>query len=222
MVQLDLPVRTRGGRRKGAGRPKLKGVVLHRRRPAFPGRFPLHITLKIRGEVGSLRTDKRFPHIKHALRYGCDRFGMRLIEFSVQGNHVHLIVEANDRRALSRGMQGLAIRLARGANRAIGRKGQVFADRYHARILRTVAEVRNAVNYVRKNWHKHQKEQRRWSSDWHVDPFSSMSGEACWYVDERARAALVVAQPATWLLKSHTRRNVRGESPTGTTELPSL
>src|SRR3954451_8426116 len=91
MVQLELP--TWGGRRKGAGRPKVKGVVLHRRRQPHKSRFPLHITLKIRREVGSLRTDRRFARIQRAFRYGKDRFGMRLVEFSVQGNHIHLIVE---------------------------------------------------------------------------------------------------------------------------------
>jgi putative transposase len=204
MRQLDLPMRTHGGRRKGAGRPNIKGVVLHRQRPTFAARFPLHITLKIRKDVGSLRTERRFARIQRAFRYGYDRFGMKMSEFSVQGNHIHLIVEATDKKALSRGMQGLAIRIAKGVNRAIGRKGQIFADRYHARILRTVTEVRNAVNYVRKNWHKHQKQSGRWSHDWYVDPFSSMSGEACWYVDERARSSLIVARPTAWLLKQVT------------------
>jgi REP element-mobilizing transposase RayT len=204
MVQLELPARGRGGRRKGAGRPKLKNAgVSHLRRAQFPGRFPLHVTLEIRKDVGSLRTDKRFARIKRAFRYGCDRFGMRLVEFSVQGNHVHLIVEAKDRRALSRGMQGLAIRLAKGINKASNRKGQIFSDRYHARILRTPAEVKNAIHYVRKNWHKHQRQSGRWSHDWYVDPYSSMSGEACWYVDEYG-GALVVARPKSWLLGAAT------------------
>src|SRR5678815_839051 len=136
MVQLELPERRWGGRRKGAGRPKVKGVVLHRRRPKFPGRFPLHITLRIRREVGSLRSERRFAQIKTAFRHGCDQFGMRLVEFSVQSNHIHLIVEAENREALSRGMQALAIRLARAVNRASGRVGTVFADRYFARILK--------------------------------------------------------------------------------------
>jgi REP element-mobilizing transposase RayT len=201
MVQLELPARGRGGRRPGAGRPTLKNAgVPHLRRAKFPGRFPLHVTLKIRKDVGSLRTNRRFSRVKRAFRFGCDRFGMRLVEFSVQGNHVHLIVEAQNKEALSRGMQGLAIRLAKGINRASNRKGQIFADRYHARILRTPAEVKNAVHYVRKNWHEHQREQGRWSHAWYVDPFSSMSGEACWDVDGEV-GALVVARPTTWLLK---------------------
>ena len=105
--------------------------------------------------MGNLRTDKRFRRIQRAFRYGCDRFGMRMIEFSVQGNHIHLIVEAKNQSALSRGMQGLAIRLAKGINRLSNRKGQIFTDRYHARILRTPTEVRNAVRYVLHNQKKH-------------------------------------------------------------------
>jgi putative transposase len=201
MAQLELPARGRGGRRPGAGRPKKKGAgVSHLRRAQFPARFPLHITLKARKDVGSLRTDRRFRRIKKAFRYGHDRFGMKMSEFSVQGNHVHLIVEARDKRALSRGMQGLAIRLAKGINKASNRKGQIFADRYHARILRTPAQVKSAVNYVRKNWHKHQREQKRWEHEWYIDPFSSMSGEACWDLDGEV-AAMIVAAPTTWLLK---------------------
>jgi putative transposase len=121
---------------------------------------------------------------------------MKMSEFSVQGNHIHLIVEAESKHALSRGMQGLAIRLAKGVNRASNRKGRVFADRYHAHILRTPAEVRNAVRYVCKNWHKHRRQQGRSHHDRYIDPYSSMSGEARWYID-----ALIVAAPATWLLQ---------------------
>jgi putative transposase len=197
MVQLELPARGRGGRRPGAGRPKKKDAgVSHLRRAQFPGRFPLHITLKVLEKVGSLRTERRFARIKRAFRYGHDRFGMKMSEFSVQGNHIHLIVEAESKHALSRGMQGLAIRLAKGVNRASNRKGRVFADRYHAHILRTPAEVRNAVRYVLKNWQKHRRQYGRWSDDRHIDPYSSMSGEARWHID-----ALIVAAPTTWLLK---------------------
>src|SRR6185369_6132293 len=142
MVQFDLP--RHGGRRKGAGRPRTKGVVLHRARPEHKARFPLHVTLKIRREVGTLRTDKRFQKIKTAFHYGCDRFGMRLVEFSVQDTHIHLLIEAKDKVALSKGMQGLTIRIARAINRVSKRRGKVFLERYFAKPLESLAEVRNA------------------------------------------------------------------------------
>src|SRR6266498_448503 len=172
MVQLDLPVKGRGGWRPGAGRPKSKSSgVPHLRRESFK-KHPLHVTLKIRAEVGSLRTGKQFVRIKRAFRYGCDRFGMRLAQFSVQGNHIHLIVEAQDRRALAHGMQGLSIRLARAVNRVQSRKGRVFADRYHARVLRTLAEVRNAVHYVVYNRQKHERQYGREPHAFYLDPYS--------------------------------------------------
>jgi len=200
MVQLPLRGQRRGGPRLGAGRPRKKGAgVSHLRRPRFPGRFPLHVTLKIRAEVGNLRTDKRFRQIQRSFFHACDHFGMRLIQFSVQGNHIHLIVEAQDQASLSRGMQGLAIRLARGMNRLGARTGKVFADRYHARVLRTPSEVRNAVHYVLHNQRKHEQRYGRAVHPWYLDPFSSASGEACWYVDDDG-SALIVTRPRTWLL----------------------
>ena len=199
MQQLELPSRTWGGRRKGAGRPKKpKGEagVTHQQRREFPKRFPLHVTWKILKDVGNLRTDKRFRKIQRAFRYGGDRFGLRLAEFSVQSNHVHLIVEAEDKRALSRGLQGLAIRIARGVNRASRRRGKVLADRFHARLLRTPTEVKHAVHYVLRNLHHHTRDRSPY-----VDPFSSMSGEASWHVERDGTAQLVTARARSWLLR---------------------
>lgn len=80
---------------------------------------------------------------------------MRVVHYSIQSNHVHCVVEAADRRALSRGMRGLDIRIARAVNRTLGRRGRVLGDRYHARTLRTSREVRNVLAYVLLNWRHH-------------------------------------------------------------------
>jgi len=77
------------------------------------------------------------------------------VHFSVQSNHVHLIAEAADRRSLSRGMQGISIRVARAVNRGLGRTGRVLADRHHARALRTPRAAYFAVRYVLLNVRKH-------------------------------------------------------------------
>ena len=86
---------------------------------------------------------------------GATRFGFRLVHYSVMGNHVHLIVEAPDRRALSRAMKGLGVRIARALNRVMKRSGQVVGDRYHAHILRTPSEVKRARNYLLTNARHH-------------------------------------------------------------------
>jgi putative transposase len=211
MVQLELRPRAWGGRRKGAGRPKrvrqTGDPMPHYQRPQFK-RLPVHITLRVLRDVGNLRTKECFKELKRAFRLGGDRFGMRLNEFSVQANHLHLIVEANDKEALARGLQGLAIRVAKAINRASGREGSVFADRYHAHLLKTPTEVRNAVVYVRRNFHKHVKKNtgRTVPATWR-DPYSAANDEAVWdLVLENGElvGTLVVAAPSTWLLKRAT------------------
>ena len=137
---------------------------------------------------------------------GSERFGFRLCHYSVMSNHMHLIVEAKDRRALSRGMQGLVIRMARGLNRLWDRSGKVFPDRYHDRILRSPAEVRNALNYVLNNARRHAL-----ALKWAIDLFAS----GPWFDGWRARRALVdipnsvdrpTAEAHTWLLRKGWRK----------------
>ncbi len=149
--QLELP--TWGGRRKGAGR-KAKGplrLVSHRPRPVHLARHPLHAVWRTRPDVPSLRKRAVMDLLRQALAAGGSRQAFRLVHYSVQGNHLHLVVEAHDKVSLSRGMQGLAVRVARAINRAADRKGSVFADHYFARELRTPAEVRRAVRYILDN-----------------------------------------------------------------------
>jgi hypothetical protein len=95
--------------------------------------------------------------------------GLDVVEFSVQSNHLRLIVEAPDRIALARAMQGLGISIARRLNRRLDRRGAVLADRYHARPLRTPTEVRRALVYVLQNHRKHGAA----GAVWLVDPCSS-------------------------------------------------
>jgi REP element-mobilizing transposase RayT len=118
---------------------------------------PVHVTLRVRRGISSLRERALFSSVRHALNGGKDRFGFALVQFSVQSDHLHLIAEARDRRALSRGLQGLSIRVARAVNRRLDRAGGVFADRYHARALKTPRAVRLALRYVLLNVRKHMR-----------------------------------------------------------------
>lgn len=189
--QLALPLRQRGrgGARANAGRKKGPRVSRHGREKLAP-RFPVHVTLKVRPEVWSLRGRLCFRALCGAFAGGRERSGFRLVHFSVQGNHLHLVVEAADERALARGMQGLAIRMAKGLNRAMERSGPVFADRYHAHILRRPAEARAAVAYVLGNFAMHRAEQERPVGGGFVDPCSS----------DWPGADALVAPARTWLL----------------------
>jgi REP element-mobilizing transposase RayT len=117
----------------------------------------VHITLRVREELGNLRRKRPYRAIEAALGAGKRSPGFRLVHFSVQRDHLHLIVEAKDREALSRGTQGLSIRVAKALNKARGRHGTVFADRHHDRPLKTPSEVRNALRYVYNNFRKHRE-----------------------------------------------------------------
>src|SRR5204862_4207404 len=123
-----------------------------------PARYPIHVTLRTVFGVGYLRGPRLYRSIEAAIRECQERFGMRVVHFSVQGNHLHLLVEAEGAGSLSHGMQGLTIRLARAINRAAGRSGKVFADRYHAHVLRTPTEAANALRYVLQNFRHHLRE----------------------------------------------------------------
>ena len=157
MRQVGFRFRTWGGRREGAGRKRVrerKGVA-HRKRAVLKARFPVHVTWRMQKQVWKLRTRRCFGVLRRAFYAGANRFGFRLVHYSVQGNHVHLLVEANDEKALSRGMNGMGVRVAKGLNRVMGRNGQVLDDRYHAHILRTPTEVKRARDYLLQNARKH-------------------------------------------------------------------
>jgi len=108
--------------------------------------------------VGYLRAYSRARAVEQALREACKRFGVRVVHYTIQGMHLHLIVEAEDARALARAMQGLCIRLAKRLNALARRHGRVLVDRYHAHALRSRREVANAVRYVLDNYRHHARE----------------------------------------------------------------
>ena len=156
--------------------------------------MPLHVTLRVAEHVWNLRSRRSFRVIAAALRIGADRFGVRVVQFSVQGNHIHLLVEAPDRDALARAMKGLSVRFAKGLNRMMGRSGRVIADRFHSHVLATPSEVRRAMDYIRNNARKHAAQWGDHYSASYVDPFSS------------DRRDILLPTATTWLVREGWRR----------------
>jgi len=195
MKQLALRLKTWGGKRKGAGRPPngAKAGVSHLKRARFSERHPVHVTLRTLAGVGYLRGYRRYQAILAALREAKERYGLRVIHYSVQGNHLHLLVEADGARSLARGVQGLAVRLARALNRAAKRRGKVFADRYHAHVLASRREVVRALRYILENFRHHLRQDVAPRGS---DPCSS----AAWLTVALPDDAPVV-RPRTWLVR---------------------
>jgi REP element-mobilizing transposase RayT len=209
-IQLELRPKTWGGRRDGAGRKPNSGRrnVPHVRRARHDARCPAHVTLRASADVPSLRSERFLAPIRNALRAGTtERF--RVLEFSVQKDHLHLLVEATGPTGFERGVRGLAIRIARLVNRLCGRRGAVWADRYHSRLLRTPREVRHALVYVLNNFKKHLRGARG------LDPYSS----ARWFDGWRTvtvRDESPIARATTWLARIGWRKGGLidvGESP---------
>jgi REP element-mobilizing transposase RayT len=116
-----------------------------------------------------MRERGAFEAVRAAIEAGNERDGFRVVAFSVLSNHIHHVVEAESNEALSRGMQGLAIRIAKALNRAWGRTGRVFVERFHARCVRGVKAMRRVLCYVLQNARRHRVRLARGV----VDPFSS-------------------------------------------------
>jgi REP element-mobilizing transposase RayT len=192
----------------------------HRPRERFGTPLPAHVTLRVRRDVPSLRTVPIVREIERTFAVGCARPGFRLVHYSLQGNHAHLVVEARDRDALGRGMKAIGARLARAVNRVLGRSGPVLADRYHLRLLPTPTEVRNALRYVLLNARHHAAKtvtatrgavrravrldpasSGRWFDGWKRGALVTGGGEPAASHDPPA-----VARARTWLLRVGWRR----------------
>jgi putative transposase len=190
-----------GGKRRGAGRKPNgnKAGVSHLARPVIRRTAPVHVTMKMDRRVANLRCKKMFAVIRRALHAGAKAHGGRIVQFSVQGDHIHLLVEASSNMALSKCMQGFSVRVAVGLNRCMSTKGKVFADRFHSHLLRTPTEVRNARHYIRNNYRQHAaKRGRTLPSGW-VDLYSSdgagieLPRERCWLLSVAAHERVRVA-----------------------------
>ena len=203
----------RGGWRPGAGRPRGPTTHAHARRPIIGG-------------LPSLRRERVVRVVRAAIAAGGHRDDFRVVHFNVLGNHLHLLGEATGQPALARGMQGLGVQLARSINTLFERVGRLFAQRYHARALRTPREVRSALRYVLLNGRHHAAERGQVLARGWIDPFSS----ALWFDGWREairtdapwlralqRIQCPTASAATWLLKGGWRR---GGGPIAVDDIP--
>jgi len=167
--QQSLPFH--GGARDGAGRPPNRNRVSHAKRPLVKSRLPMHITLSMRSDVPQLRNYDLVPILKRAFFACLDKDAFRIVQFSIQTNHIHLICEAAGNEGLARGIQAWAVRVARGLNRKLGRRGSVFSDRYHVEIITMPKQMRNTYCYVLQNARHHGIDVGHVRHG--IDPFSS-------------------------------------------------
>ena len=215
--QIEMAFRTHGGRRKGAGRPPggPRSSERHKARPVHDHRHPVHVTTRVVADVSSLRHRDMYLQLREATIVTAKREDFRIVHLSIQRNHLHLIVEADHKEALSRGMQGFSISAAKRVNATITertgvrRRGKVVDDRFHARPLTSPRAVRHALAYALNNWRHHGEDQVGVARTWKVDPFSSgpvftgwkeLEGSPFLWPLRPTYQPLIVFRPRTWLL----------------------
>ncbi len=171
----------------------------------------MHVTLRLARHVWNLRSQRGFATVESALR-GTNRKGLvRIVHFSVQIDHVHLLVESTNRTSLMAGIKGFEVRLARTLNAMMHRRGRTYGDRYHARALRSPREVRNALVYVINNRAHHAPDRTGLG---YVDRYSSGPFFDGWVEPVTAQSACTGVGPPTtnartWLLHEGWRRRGR-------------
>ena len=214
-------------RKPGAGSP-------HKVRPELKARHPVHVVLRVVGAVGNLRRRATYKAVREATLTTARREDFRIVHLSIQRNHLHLLVEADDKGALASGMQGFQISAAKHLNAAVSkhrlgprRRGPVFPDRYHAEVITTPTQARHALSYVINNWRKHREDRTEVTRSWKIDWFSTAVMFPGWeeYGEEvflwrgpPTYDPLVVYLPRTWLLREGYKR---GGPPISVREVPS-
>jgi REP element-mobilizing transposase RayT len=212
-----------GGKRRRAGRkPKRnRAGSPHKRRPTIKPHHALHVVMRVAPAVGSMRRRSLYKAMRDATITAALRERFRIVHISIQRTHVHMLVEAENKLALARGMQGFQISAARHVNTALGtrqrrRRGTVFADRYHVEVITSPKRARHALSYILNNWRKHREDQRGLASTWLVDPFSSgisfpdwkeLEDEDLMWPIRETYDPLVVFRPRSWLLREAWKRH---------------
>ena len=206
-----------GGKREGAGRPRTVNTgrhrdTPHRKRPELDSRHPVHVTLRLKEHFRiSLRNGKSYRAIRVVLLIMLDQPGFRIVHFSIQSNHLHLLVEADNKQALSEGMRRFGIHAANAIHSSIGGyAGKVFRFRYNARQIKTASHARNAISYVLNNWRRHRRNlDCAGAMKATLDPYATGLSHPPWAQKFRVPDGyepLPVSPPQTWLLKRGYKR----------------
>jgi len=198
-----------GGPRKGAGRqPTRRSCDPKRRRERFSRWTPVHLTLRVRDGIPGLRHERLLAELRKSFAAACERPDFRLVHYSVQHDHLHLIAEALDQEALGRGMKSIGARIARAIQRVFALTGRILSGAYHAHVLRSPSEVRRALAYVLLNVRKHYTQLHGHPPRVRLDRASSSR----WFpgftrpLASSLKGPREVAEPRTWVLRQGWQR----------------
>jgi REP element-mobilizing transposase RayT len=140
---------------KGAGRKAIHDRgIRHISRDPIKRITPLHLTIKIESKKAGIKNKNILTALHHSIKKA-RILGLRILHYTLEFDHVHLLVEADNNERLGRGMQSFGISFSKGINKIKQMKGRVFKTRYHFRKLKTLTEIKNVLKYILRNGIKH-------------------------------------------------------------------
>jgi REP element-mobilizing transposase RayT len=195
-----------GGKRRGAGRRNRTGEKGHLKREVINFKLPMHITLKFKRVY--LKNKATLKAFKNAVKEA-KRFALHVVHYSIQNDHIHMIVEAKDNESLARGMMSLKGRFGKIIRGAMGGHGPVFKGRFHVEVLRSPTRMKYALEYVLLNTAKHMKffeHVAEYSSGWAFKDWRKLLGRRySEFIHDQlklyARELEELSSPQSWLAR---------------------
>ncbi|MGZ3789032.1 MAG: transposase [Bacteriovorax sp.] len=161
---------------KGAGRPAIHDIgIRHSSRPFLKKPSSLHLTVKIKKNRADMKNKSVLGLLKRAIK-NARRQGLKVIHYSLEYDHVHLLIEADNNYILGKGMQAFGVTLSKAINRMRKLKGGVYKHRYHFRHISSARELKNVMNYIFTNGLKHKTAKNI------MNPFNSMKAEKKYFL----------------------------------------
>ncbi|MDD4973652.1 MAG: transposase [Bacteriovorax sp.] len=126
----------------------------HTSRPHLSKACSLHLTVKIKKIKAELKNKSVLSILKRAI-LNARKQGLKVIHYSLEYDHVHLLIEADNNHILSKGMQSFGVTISKAINRMRKLKGGVYKHRYHFRKISSPRQLKNVLNYIFNNGIKH-------------------------------------------------------------------
>ena len=156
---------------KRAGRPAIHDVgIRHVKRFRLKKASSLHLTIKVRENKADIQSKRILKALHHAIKRARLK-GLKVVHYTLEYNHVHLLVESVDNKTLHKGMQAFGITIAKAINKIKRSKGAVYKNRYHLRLISSPRQLKNVLHYIFNNGVKHKRTNSK------IDLFNSMIAE---------------------------------------------
>ncbi len=117
----------------------------------FQSGYVWHITHRCHKREFLLKLARDRRRWRHWLFEARKRFGLRVLNYIVASNHVHLLVHDRGQGEIARSMQLVAGRTGQEYNRRKGRQGAFWEDRYHATAVDCEEYLARCLAYIDLN-----------------------------------------------------------------------